>query len=224
MLTVRCTDKILVKEYIESQLGHGYTPQTYQIGKCFADIDFKSLPDTFVLKTNHDCGTVIPVLDYREFDRESGENMINSALTKKYGWNFGEWPYSFVRPRAYVEEYIHTNSTCPTDYKFQTAGGKVRFCNITMDRSSEPKEIVVDRDGNDIGFKINSFARGDSYEIPDNWYAMVTAAETLSKPFQMVRVDMYALTDQKFMIGELLPCWRMFSRNRSVTSRRFATY
>lgn len=44
-----------------------YLPKLYGIYKSFDEIDFRILPHSFVIKTNHDCGGVIIVPNKEEF-------------------------------------------------------------------------------------------------------------------------------------------------------------
>ena len=67
--------------------------------------------------------------------------MIRTALGELYGWVKGEWAYSFVKPRVFVEEYISPESnTPPPDYKFYCVEGKVKFVHFISDRGLDSKE------------------------------------------------------------------------------------
>lgn len=49
-------DKFLVKDYIAKKIGQEYITKTYGAWHTFDDIDFNTLPQQFVLKTNHSGG------------------------------------------------------------------------------------------------------------------------------------------------------------------------
>lgn len=201
---IRCSDKILVRDYVKEQVGEQYLIKLYQVRDHFKQIDFGELPSSFVIKTNHDSGSVILVRDKKCLDRHKAEAYIEKALSRPYGWQNGEWAYSYIQPKVLVEEFIAPEDNHPPpDYKFQCVDGRVKFCRFTYDRGVNTKEIVVDRDGNDLGFILDeNFQQGFGFVLPPKWGEMVFVAEQLSMDFKCVRVDMYFVNNEIF-IGEL---------------------
>ena len=52
-------DKYAVREYIKNTIGEEYLIPLLGVWDSFDEIDFDELPNQFVLKTNHDSGTVV---------------------------------------------------------------------------------------------------------------------------------------------------------------------
>lgn len=201
---IRCSDKILVRDYIQERVGDQYLVNLYQTHNHFDQIDFDSLPDSFVIKTNHDSGSIILVSDKKKFDRKAAKKKIETALSKPYGWLNGEWAYSFVKPRILVEEHIAPGqNTPPPDYKFHCVEGKFRWLQYIYDRGHDTKEVIVMPDGKatKIHFDHN-MKHGRHFDLPDCWIKMIEIAERLSKPFKYVRVDMYVI-GSRIIVGEL---------------------
>jgi hypothetical protein len=201
---IQCSDKILVRDYVREKIGDEYLVKLYQTCDIFDQIDFSRLPNSFVIKTNHDNGTVILVKDKLVLDINETRRRIESALNKNFGWELGEWAYSFVRPRVLVEEFVDPDaSSPPPDYKFQCVEGNVRFCRFTFDRGIDTKEIVLDREGHSLDFIIDEhFKRGTNFNRPQIWGRMVKLAENLSKGFKCVRVD-FLYSGERVYVGEL---------------------
>ena len=61
-------DKIGVREYIKEILGEEYLFPVYGTWEHFNEIDFDALPDKFVLKCNHDSGSVKVITDKSAID------------------------------------------------------------------------------------------------------------------------------------------------------------
>ncbi|WP_394980241.1 ATP-grasp fold amidoligase family protein [uncultured Helicobacter sp.] len=88
-----------------------FLPKLYGIYKRVEDIDFSSLPRSFVLKTNHDCGGVVVVPDKEVF---LGDPKVFSEamtkLTKHLNTNFytlfREYHYKDIEPRIFAEELL----------------------------------------------------------------------------------------------------------------------
>ena len=56
---IQMVDKVLVKEYVANIIGTEFIIPTIGVWESFDEIDFKCLPDKFVLKCNHDSGSII---------------------------------------------------------------------------------------------------------------------------------------------------------------------
>ena len=60
-LKIKCSDKILVREYCKSKLGVDLFIPIISVWNSFDEIDFEKLPNDYVLKTNHGSHTNIIV-------------------------------------------------------------------------------------------------------------------------------------------------------------------
>ena len=201
---VRCSDKILVRDYVRERIGDQYLVKLYQICDHFSEIDFSALPKSFVIKANHDSGTVILVRDESELDYETAKARIETALEQPYGWLNGEWAYAYVQPRVLVEEFIAPeNPKPPPDYKFYCVEGVVVFCHYIYDRGFDTKEQTVDPAGNDLATSLYpSFKLGCNFQRPESWDEMIKVAESLGRGFKCVRVDLFCTTNQIYA-GEM---------------------
>lgn len=202
--TIRCSDKILVRDYIQERIGDQYLVKLYQVHDHFNQIDFDTLPDSFVIKTNHDSGTVVLVRDKLKLDFQAIEGRIEASLKQPYGWLSGEWAYSYIEPRVLVEEFIAPKSqNTPPDYKFHCVNGKVCWLQYIYDRGNSTKESIIQPDGvvTPIHFDFNMIHR-EEFNVPDSWVEMRSVVERLAAPFKYVRVDMYYI-ENKIYVGEL---------------------
>lgn len=204
-IAVQCCDKVLVRDFVEKLIGKKYLPQIHQVAYEISELDFKNdtLPKSFVVKTNHDSGTVFLVRDKYTEDFASIKRSIGKSLKTKFGWKDGEWPYSFVRPQVFIEEFLNPNiESAPADYKFHCTNGRVNCMQYIYDRGLNAKEIIVTPDGSDTGICLNpSRARG-IFVKPDQWGEMLAVAQKLSQDFKYVRVDLY-LIKNRIVFGEL---------------------
>ena len=200
---VTCSDKILVKEYAKDRLGFDCTPQTYQIARKFEEIEFDGLPQTFVIKTNHDSGTVILVKDKANLDVATANSKISKSLNRVYGVEKGEWAYALIEPKVLVEEYIGPVSDCPPpDYKFHCVNGRVRWLHYIYDRGKDTKEIIVMPDGSETRIHFyHKIQSGSGFKKPLNWSEMIAMAEKLSSGFKYVRVDLYS-SENRIYLGK----------------------
>lgn len=203
-LIIKCADKIAAKDFIKSRVGDPYVVRTYQVAGSFRELKFSALPDQFVIKTNHDCGTVVPIKNKNYADFDKIENLIETALKNAYGAEYGEWEYQYIEPKILVEEYLITSDdNPPPDYKFHCIEGKVIWLQYIFDRGDSTKETIVEPDGTSshIHFDQNMEHR-KTFKPPANWAEMIWVAERLASGFKYLRVDLYNI-ENKIFVGEL---------------------
>ncbi|MFA6636140.1 MAG: ATP-grasp fold amidoligase family protein [Candidatus Omnitrophota bacterium] len=202
---IQCTDKIGVRDFVAQRVGTQYLVPLLQRGSTLDDLDFSSLPKSFVLKTNNDSGSVFIVRDKSLFNLESVRTQIANALKRKYAWEKGEWSYSCVDPVVFVEKFVDPeNPDPPPDYKFHCVEGRVRQLQYIYDRGDKTKEQMINREGVSQGYVLfPRFLAGDAFCKPEQWDEMVRVAETLACGFKYVRVDLYLSQTGQIYVGEL---------------------
>jgi len=209
-LLTLAADKYRVREYVREKLGEDLLTKIYWAGEDPREIPFEGLPNSFVIKTNHGCGTNIIVKDKSQLDVEKTVNRLAFWL----GINFFdyelEWAYKDIRKMVFVEEYISDLGESPEDFKFYMVNSECKMIDIHKDRFQNHVTIRIDQELNPFAFINKSdlpktkgiveyFA---SFKKPRNYYLMLKYAESLSEDFDFVRVDLYDL-DNRVIFGEL---------------------
>ena len=208
----KCADKFDVREFVEGKGLGIILNNCYGCYEKFDEINFDSLPNSFVLKDTLGGGgnSVIVVNDKNKISREELKKKVHEwkkiTLSKKGGGR--EWPYyKGKKSRILIEEVIPRNDKNDLpDYKFFCFNGKA-YCLYTMinytDDHSKGQLGFYDCD-----FKKMPYCRQDFADIncelekPKNFDKMVEYAEILSKDFPHVRVDFYNV-DGRIIFGEL---------------------
>jgi len=80
------SDKYEVRKYIESLGLKDILTECYGVWDSIDDVDFNSLPDTFVIKCTHDCGSTIIVKDKGQIDVNQVKKFLNDHLKERYGY------------------------------------------------------------------------------------------------------------------------------------------
>lgn len=202
-LRTKLTDKWRVREYVdECGLSH-ILVKSYGAWKNANDIDFDSLPQSFVLKPNHGCGDLIFVKDKNEIDKGNIVKQINHDLSQVYGELEGGIHYFDIQPVVVAEEMIYNDevsalySSSIIDYKIWCFNGKAHYIMTCTNRNKKTVELTVyDREWNrhpEFSVSNNDYLLGDVIPKPQNLDNMLEMAELLSKPFDVVRVDLYNL-------------------------------
>lgn len=201
-------DKVEVKKWVADKIGEEYIIPTLGVWERPEDIDFDSLPDQFVLKTNHDSGGVVICKNKANFDKEAAKQKLTASLKRDF-YKYGrEWPYKNVKPRILAEKYISSDivdsdGNIP-DYKLMSFNGEVRYTFTVTGRGSAEglKVTFFNNDWERMPFERHYPASDIPLRCPENFDKMKELAETLSKNIKFVRVDFYE-TDNKIYFGEM---------------------
>lgn len=201
-------DKLLVKDYIRDKIGAEYVIKTLGIWQFPEEIDFTSLPNRFVLKTNHSGGNtgVIICKDKLRLNLSDVKKRLTASLRSDIFRNNREWPYKNVKRLIFAEEYLEdTTNKELIDYKFYCFNGYVDSVMICIDRQiGKPKFYFFDKEWNFKRYDKRAKNAPDTFTLPrpENMDKMFEIASVLSKDIPFVRVDIYNVNGHVYF-GEM---------------------
>ncbi len=200
-------DKYRAKQWIAERIGEQYIIPTLAVYKSVDEIDLDQLPDRFVLKCNHDSGSVVICRDKSNFDLEAAKQKLGIALRKNFYWEAREWPYKSVKRRIFAEQFLEEPRwKVPVDYKFFCFNGEPRIFQICLDRNDTEGAVLTfyDTEGNLLGIKDKYHPRVSETVIflPSQLHDMLRISRILAKSFAFLRVDFYEIAGNVYC-GEL---------------------
>lgn len=205
-LIIQCSDKYLVRNYIESK-GYGDDlPKLYGVWKDANEINFDLLPDRFALKCNHGCAYNIICDNKLTLDRGKARALLNQWMHEDFGKYNGEPHYDKIPKRIICEEYLDTSDGfLPNDYKVHCFNGKPGFILKCYERGCSKEEHssreFYDINGNHLDYC--SSEKTISLGLDDNMLEKILSiSEDIARDFQFVRVDFYIWHGNP-VIGEL---------------------
>ncbi len=195
-------DKLAVREHIEKLLGDGCLFPLLGHWDTFDEIDFSALPDRFVLKCNHDSGSVKVIEDKNKIDKAALKDFFENRL-RMNAFSFGrEYPYKDVKPCILCEQFMDSiEGKSINDYKFFCFDGEPKMMFIATDRSVDVKFDFYDMDFNHLD--IYNIHPNADHEIqkPATFEEMKEICRKLTKGMKFVRLDLYEI-DGKIYFGE----------------------
>ena len=146
-------DKVKAKEYVGRILGEEFIIPTLGIWDGYEQINFDTLPDKFVLKTNHDSGGVVVCSDKAKFDKKKARIKLTKSLKRNF-YLFGREPqYRDIKPQIFAEQYMQNSDQGLHDYKVWCFNGKALYTQYITGRiGNETYEAFYDRDWNKQDF------------------------------------------------------------------------
>lgn len=202
---ITLVDKYRVREYIKKVIGEKYLIPMLGVWNNADEIDFEKLPEKFVLKCNHDSGSVIICENKNQLDIKKVKEKLNKSL-RKNGYYFGrEWPYKNVEPCIICEKYMIDDKEGELkDYKFFCFSGQVYCFKIDFDRFVKHRANYYSREKELLYFgeKVCPPDFNVKLNLPTKIDEMISLAEKLSTDYTFVRVDFYEVNEQVYF-GEL---------------------
>ena len=105
-LKVECGDRYTMRGYVERQeLGH-LLPRAYGVYDSVDAIDFRSLPDRFVLKCTHGAKSNVFCHNKTELDVDRARQDLRRWMATDFSKFYGEAHYAKMTPRILCEELL----------------------------------------------------------------------------------------------------------------------
>ena len=200
-LKTRCADKIEVREYVKEKVGVDLSIPILGVYDKFSDIDFKALPQNYVLKCNHGSGMNI-IVTGGKLDKEAAHKKVDAWMHTDY-LHLLEFHYKPIPKKIFIEPYLENGADGLIDYKFWCFNGQPKFYSINAghghgainyyDLNGAPYPIER------LDYPPDPAAR---WRTPSEFGRMIEYAKKLSADFKFVRVDFYEVSGHVYF-GEL---------------------
>src|SRR5690625_84363 len=202
------SDKLKVRSYLIKQLGAKRAneiliPLLYHTDNP-EKISFEKLPEQFMIKATHGSGANKIITSKTLLDKDELIRTCKKWLDQPYGAFKHEWSYQNIKPRIIIEEFIQENGESPIDYKFHMIHNNCEFIQVIQRRvgkEDERKMSFYDTDWKKLNI-YREYPHSRGFVKPTNFQEMLELAETLSKCFDYIRVDLYSIGERVYF-GEL---------------------
>lgn len=197
-------DKLKAKEIVGEIIGREHIVPCYGAWTTADQIDFDSLPKSFVLKCNHDQGSVILVKDKSVLDKNKTITSLNRKLKHNSYYGTREYPYKNIKPRVFAETFLGDSII---DYKFYCFNGHPKFlyCGQGLTEDHSLKIDFYDLDWNLMPFYRTDYHRLGKVEKPAKLSEMIEIAERISRDIPFVRIDLFEV-NRKVFFSEFTLC------------------
>ena len=197
-------DKYLVKNYIKDTIGKKYVIPLLKVWNSYNEINFNSLPNKFILKTNHGSGMNIIINNNSKYNLKSIKKIFKKWMNINYAFINGfELHYMNIKPKIIAEKYYDNMNGDLFDYKIYCFDGRVESIAFVSGKKQFRRIAFYDTKWNRLNYT-DTYPPFE-YEIPKpkNLKEMVEISQKLSKGFSFVRVDLYILNNNDIKFGEM---------------------
>lgn len=201
-----CANKFTMRDFAEEKgFGHLLHP-LLAVWHSAGDIDFSSLPDSFIIKAAHTSGMNLIVQNKHTINIDDVRRAFQIVMDMKYYAVKHEWVYEPAVPCLTCESLFQNTGAMPLDYKFFCFHGVVRAVQVltvtdAKGLTDDTTACFCDRDLHALHLKYGYDPVFADPEMPECFYEMRDAAEALSADFPFVRVD-FCVEGGKPWLGE----------------------
>ncbi len=200
---IRLVDKHLVKKWVADKIGEEYIIPTLAVYKSAEEIDIAQLPEKFVLKCNHDSGSVKICNNKSTFDIAAIKDFYRQRLKYDPSKVCGEWVYKDVPRLIIAEQFMEeTDNKDLMDYKWFCFDGVPRIMYMSRDHAEHATTDFFDMDFNRLPIRMQAPNSDVCPKKPDLFDKMRELASVLSQGIPQVRVDFYIINNQIYF-GEM---------------------
>lgn len=201
-------DKYQVKKYVSNRIGSEHVVPLLGVWDDPEKIDFKCLPERFVLKCNHNSGKGMFICTNKNtLDTKLVKRKLKKGLKQDYYITNREWPYKDIKRKIIAEKYMEDKISGKIyDYKFYCFNGVPKFLYVGDANiiNGEKHDLLTFLD---LNWGKTPFFRNDKKEIqneilkPETFDEMVNISKVLSEGIPFVRVDLFSI-DNKVYFSE----------------------
>lgn len=196
-------DKISAKSFISEKIGPEHVIPLLGTWKNFDEIIFDELPQSFVLKCNHDSGSYVIVPDKDTLDKQAAKYRLNNALSRDYyHYEHKQWGYKDIPPRILAEKYITEDSV---EYQVFCNNEVPIFFLVRSDLGEGEGQgfcVCYSLNWEKLDYRIDKYPEIDIPK-PLNFQKMLDYAKILSKGTLHLRVDFFETKSGNLYVGEL---------------------
>ena len=212
-------DKFLLKEWVKEHIGEAYVVPTLATYSNVEEIDIDKLPNEFVIKCNHDSGSVFICYnkvtrrfvnkEMQEYSWDEVKAYLAKAVKKQYYYESREWPYKDIKRLIFVEPIVTTkNGHLPNDIKLFFANGQFLFTYVSYGRDGVNDRCTYDQNWERLPFvwmSPHSYREGintSDVPRPEQYDKMKEIGAQIAAHCKFCRVDFYDV-DGDTKIGDV---------------------
>lgn len=207
-LYTNLADKYLVRSYVKDMIGEDYLVELLGVYEDPSEINWHTLPDSFVIKTTHSSGWNILCKDKSLLDPHEVTSTLRNWINTNYYESGGsrEWQYKNIHPRIIIEKYLEGDKRFGLlDYKFYCYWGNPLYVQVISGRFSKKITNMYELDWSLSNIQRPNYDARINLPKPEKLDDMLAVSKELSKGIPFCRIDLYCF-DNIIYFSEITFC------------------
>lgn len=196
-------DKYRAKDFVASRIGKQYVVPVLETWDSVEEISLDSMPEKFVLKTNHDSGSVQICREKEDFDFEKAKENLSRSMSHNYYLHAREWPYRDIKKKIFAEKFLEMGNAL-VDYKVMCFNGNPQAIQLNYVGQDRHSQDFYDTKWNKMDISQSVYAPVSAIENPKPAFLdeMLEMSKILARDTYYLRVDWF-IAEEKLYSGEL---------------------
>lgn len=193
-------DKYAVRDFVSKKIGEEYLVPLIGAWDDPNDINFESLPRQFVLKCNHDSGSVIICKNKDEFNKTYAVKKLGKKLKRDMFYWSREWPYKNIKRKIICEKFMKDREFDVLNvFKILNFNNGEQIIQVIQD-DKMPNESIdyFDSQWNRLDMRQNFPNSKNPLPKPKTLDKMLDLAQRLSAGFPFLRTDFYEINGKVY--------------------------
>lgn len=200
----RLADKVAVRDWVAEKIGQEYLNKVYYVFENEDEIDFKKLPERYVLKFNNYSNRNIFVKDSSKIDEKEIIKTLKEWRNTEFAYLTFEMHYKDIKPKIICEEFIEGIAEELYDYNIYCFHGEPEYIWCIKGSHKEWCQASF----YNKNWEMQEFSYGYPKDPilaprPKQLEEMLALSRKLSAEFEHVRVDWYILPSGEIRFGEM---------------------
>ena len=199
-LFTEMVDKYAARKFVSKRIGEEFLVPLIGAWGSAEEIDFDTLPEQFVLKCNHDSGSVTICKNKSELDREAVVKNLNSKLRWDMFYWSREWPYKNIKRKVICEAYMKDRDFDVLNvFKIMNFNNGEQIIQVIQNDKTDKESIdYFDTKWNRLDMR-QSFPNSEvPLDKPESLDVMLDLAKKLSDGFPFLRTDFYEINGKPY--------------------------
>lgn len=172
-------------------------PKLYGVYNKPEDIEWGKLPRQFVVKCTHGCGYNIICHDKRKFNTARAEKQLKLWMKDDYWVKYAETQYRFINKKIIIEEYLGDDLIT---YRVCCFQGEPKLIYVMTEEQGKNYIDYFDINWNKLDYRWKGRVPDPTpLQKPEMLKEMLEVAESLSKGFPFVRIDLYEVNGRIYL-------------------------
>ncbi|MEX0604303.1 MAG: ATP-grasp fold amidoligase family protein [Marinobacter sp.] len=186
-------DKYEVRQYVKAKGHEAILNHLIAVYDRVEDIDFKDLPNEFVIKCNHSWNTNYICENKSLIDEKKVGALLEEWMRHNHYQKLREWSYKGIKPKIIIERFLRSPLK---DFKFFCFSGLPLYIQVDSNRSDKHALDIYDVSWHRLDCRKGNNVQSNSAEgRPIFFEDMLRIAKDLSSDFNFCRVDFLANPD-----------------------------
>lgn len=199
----KLADKIACREIVSDIVGDGHMVNLLAVWDSPNDIEFESLPNSFVIKANHGSGWTIIVENKDAANLDSVRQQASGWLKRQFPYVYGfEMHYELIPPLIFAEEYLPHDEKM-FEIQIWCFNGSPEFLSLIREPHGENKKATFSPNWDRLPFVTSPPTMDETPPAPKCLDELLDNAKKLSGGFTFARIDYYLLNDDNWKFSEI---------------------